>query len=178
MVYYNQGDARWRDHLYGGADPMHTYGCGPTVTAMLVSSFSPQQTPMTPADMADWAAKHGHYAPQGGSYRSLIPDALSSYGLTIESVKDRSAANAAALLDSGHILIALMGPGTFTQKGHFIIITQTTEDGTVSLSLIHILKRILHRKHRHCSIMSPRPIDAVKDLFSRYKGSGLSLIHI
>ena len=134
MVYYNQGDARWRDHLYGGADPMHTYGCGPTVTAMLVSSFSPQQTPMTPADMADWAAKHGHYAPQGGSYRSLIPDALSSYGLTIESVKDRSAANAAALLDSGHILIALMVPGTFTQKGHFIIITQTTEDGTVSIA--------------------------------------------
>lgn len=134
MIYYNQGDTRWRDYLYGGADPMHTYGCGPTTVAMLINSFSPQQAAVTPVDMADWAAANGDYAPQGGSYRSLIPNALSAYGLNVTSVKDRSVANASALLDSGHVLVALMGRGTLTQSGHFIIITQCLEDGTVSIA--------------------------------------------
>lgn len=137
MTYYNQGDIRWRDYLYGGADPMCTHGCGPTVIAMLVHSFSPHQSfeeAVTPIDMANWAYEHGHYAPQKGSYRSLIPNALSSFGLTVTSVRDRSPANVSALLNSGHVLVALMGPGSLTENGHFIIITHLAEDGTVSIA--------------------------------------------
>lgn len=134
MIYYHQGDARWRDYLYGGSDPMHTYGCGPTVAAMLINSFSPQQAAVIPVDLADWSAAHGHYAPSGGSYRSLIPDAMSSYGLNVASVKDRSAANVSSLLSSGHVLVALMGRGTFTQSGHFIIITQIADNNMVSIA--------------------------------------------
>lgn len=134
MIYYNQGDSRWRDYLYGGADPMHTYGCGPTAVAMLITSFSPQHAAVTPVDMANWAAEHGHYAPQGGSYRSLIQSSLSAFGFQVKSVKDRSVANASALLSSGHVLVALMGPGALTDGGHFIIITQLLEDGTVTIA--------------------------------------------
>lgn len=137
ISYYNQGDARWADYLYGGADPMHTYGCGPTTVAMLINSLSPQKPPateITPVEMAQWAQNNGCYAPQGGSYHSLITKALSAYGLNVESVTDRSPDNAAALLQSGHVLVALMGQGSLTQNGHFIIITQLQEDGTVSIA--------------------------------------------
>lgn len=137
MLYYNQGDSRWRDYLYGGKDPMKQYGCGPTAVAMIVNSFS--TTPegmagMTPPQMADWAAEHKLYAPQSGSYHSMIPTALSAYGLQVESVADRSKEHVAELLSSGHILVALMGKGALTDNGHFVLITGILENGNVTIA--------------------------------------------
>ncbi len=134
MVYYSQGDARWRDFLYGGADPMKKYGCGPTAVAMLVSSFSLEGGTVNPQDMAEWAAANGHFATHSGSYHSLIPQALAAYGLQVESVGDRSPENAQALLDSGHILVALMGKGSLTENGHFVLITRMQDNGYVSIA--------------------------------------------
>lgn len=132
MLYYNQGDRRWGDYLYGSSDPMKQYGCGPTAIAMLVNGFSSGSA--TPVEIADWAADSGYYAPQGGSYHSIIPDGLSHYGLSVASVKDRSYDNAARLLRTGHILVALMGKGSLTQNGHFILITRILDNGNVQIA--------------------------------------------
>lgn len=137
MLYYNQGDSRWRDYLYGGKDPMKKYGCGPTAVAMIINSFS--NTPegaagITPPQMADWAVEHGLYAPQSGSYHSIIPEALTAYGLQIESVTDRSRDHASELLSSGHMLVALMGKGALTDNGHFVLITGILENGNVTIA--------------------------------------------
>ena len=40
MLYYSQGDVRWKDYLYGGQDPISRYGCGPVCVAMVINSFS------------------------------------------------------------------------------------------------------------------------------------------
>lgn len=133
MLYYHQGDRRWGDYLYGGTDPMKKYGCGPTAVAMLVNGLSETQG-VTPVEIADWAVEHGYYAPQSGSYHSLIPGGLSHYGLTVESVTDHSYDNAAQMLRSGHILVALMGKGSLTQNGHFILITRILENGNVQIA--------------------------------------------
>ena len=132
MLYYNQGDIRWRDYLYGGADPIRSYGCGPTCVAMVINSFGSDS--VTPVEMADWSAANGGYAPQSGSYHSLIPESIAAFGLQVESVTDRSVENAASLLDSGHLLIALMGKGSLTQNGHFIVIIQLGENGNVYIA--------------------------------------------
>lgn len=134
MVYYSQGDARWRDFLYGGADPMKKYGCGPTAVAMLISSFSLSGSSVTPQDMAEWAAANGHYATHSGSYHSLIPQALAAYGLQVEGVADRSREHVEALLKSGHVLVALMGRGALTENGHFVLITRMRDNGYVSIA--------------------------------------------
>lgn len=134
MIYYSQGDARWRDFLYGGADPMKKYGCGPTAVAMLISSFSLEGSSVTPQDMAQWAAANGQYASHSGSYHSLIPEALAAYGLRVESVQDRSPENVRTLLTSGHILVALMGRGSLTENGHFVLITRMQDNGYVSIA--------------------------------------------
>lgn len=134
MVYYSQGDVRWADYLYGGADPMKKYGCGPSAIAMLISSFSPQGAEVTPIEIADWSAANGYYAAQGGSYHSLIPQSLAAYGLNVESIQDRSPAHVQELLQTGHILVALMGKGALTNNGHFILITKSLEDGYVSIA--------------------------------------------
>lgn len=132
MIYFHQGDSRWGDFLYGGQDPLNKYGCGPTAVAMVINSFS--QYPVDPTDLAQWSWENGYYALHGGSYHSLVPDSLEAYGLSVESVTNRTVEQAAELLDSGHILVALMGQGTFTEKGHFVLITKLLENGNVSIA--------------------------------------------
>lgn len=132
MLYYNQGDIRWKDYLYGGYDPMSRYGCGPSCVAMVIGSFS--STPVSPIEMADWAAENGYHALHGGSYHSLIPDSIAAFGLQVDSITDRTAENAAELLRTGHILVALMGKGSLTQNGHFIVIAQLSPNGNVYIA--------------------------------------------
>lgn len=131
MLYYSQGDARWRDYLYGGTDPLRRYGCGPVVAAMLVNALA---RPVTPVEMADWCAANGFYAPQSGSYHSIIPDTMAAFGIPVQSVEDRSFESASGLLRSGHVLVALMGKGALTNGGHFIIITEALENGNVHIA--------------------------------------------
>ncbi len=132
MIYYHQGDIRWGDYLYGGYDPMSKYGCGPTAVSMVVNSFG--STAVDPTDIAQWASDNGYYALHGGSYHSLIPDALEAYGLQVESVTDRSYEHAAELLSSGHILVALMGHGTLTKNGHFVLFTKLLDNGKIYIA--------------------------------------------
>ena len=132
MLYYNQGDSRWADYLYGGEDPMAQYGCGPTAAAMLINSFSSAR--ITPVEAADWASANGCHAPQGGSYHNLIRDSLTAYGFLVEPVRNRNPETVTELLESGHILVALMGEGTFTDNGHFILLTESLGDDKVRIA--------------------------------------------
>lgn len=132
MLYYHQGDIRWGDYLYGGYDPMSKYGCGPTAVSMIVNSFG--DTAVDPTDIAAWASENGYYALHGGSYHSLIPDAMKAYGLQAESVTDRSYEHVAELLSSGHILVALMGRGSLTENGHFVLFTKLLDNGKIYIA--------------------------------------------
>ncbi len=132
LFYYNQGDIRWKEYLYGGEDRISKYGCGPVCVAMIINSFSSQ--PVSPVEMADWSAANGYYARQGGSYHGLIPGSLSAFGLQVESVTERTPEHVSELLDSGRILVALMGKGSLTQNGHFIIIAQLCDNGNVYIA--------------------------------------------
>lgn len=132
LLYYNQGDIRWKEYLYGGSDRLAKYGCGPVCVSMLINSFTP--TSVSPIEMADWSAANGYYARQSGSYHGLIPGSLEAFGLQVESVTDRTSDNARQLLNSGHVLVALMGRGALTQNGHFIIIAQLSPNGNVYIA--------------------------------------------
>lgn len=132
MLYYHQGDRRWGDFLYGGADPMSKYGCGPTAVSMIVNSFTPY--PVTPVEIAQWSYDNHYYALHSGSYHSLIPEALSAYGLPAASVTDRSPEHVSDLLESGHILIALMGQGSLTENGHFVLFTRLLDNGNIRIA--------------------------------------------
>ena len=130
--YYSQIDPRWKDYLYGGRDPMSKYGCGPTVLAMLVSSLTPEC--VTPVDMAQWAAGHGYFSPGGGSRHSLIPDGCAAFGLKVESLSVHTEEALRMPLYYHKLIVLLMGPGHFTQKGHFIILTGINENGMITVA--------------------------------------------
>lgn len=130
--YYSQVDPLWKDYLYGGRDPMGKYGCGPTVLAMLVSNLT--DTAVTPVEMADWAAAHGYWSPGGGSTHKLISEGSAAFGLKVESLSLRSPEALKMPLYYNKLIVLLMGPGHFTQKGHFIILTGVARDGNIMVA--------------------------------------------
>lgn len=121
LTYYNQSDPRWAHSIYGGTDTISAYGCGPTVLAMLVTSFTDQNMP--PDAMAQWAAANHYWSPASGSAHSLIPEGAAAFGLRAESFQNLTPEGVKAALRKGTILVALMGAGHFTSNGHFIIIS-------------------------------------------------------
>ncbi len=130
-VYYNQHEAPWSSMPFGG-DPIGPYGCGPVAMSMVVSSMT--GTPMDPGQMAAWAAQNGYWAPQSGSYHSLIPDAAVAFGLGCTRLSDCTAGQLTRTLLSGDMVVALMGPGHFTQSGHFIVLRGVTLSGELLIA--------------------------------------------
>lgn len=132
LTYYNQSDVRWGNYLWGGKDPLVTYGCGPTVMAMVITSLTGNQ--VLPTDVANWAAANNSWCPGEGSYHRLITDGAAAYGLSAIPIKNYTVEGIKQILDSGQLVIALMRKGHFTQQGHFIIITNYTTEGTFHIA--------------------------------------------
>ncbi len=132
MTYFNQHDSRWADYLWGGQDPLTSYGCGPTALAMVVNSFTEHN--VTPVDMASWSKEHGYYSPGHGSCHNLVPEGLALFGLRVESCQMAlTPENLMGALGLDKILVLLMGPGHFTDSGHFILVTGASDDGTLTI---------------------------------------------
>lgn len=121
LTYYNQSDARWANYLYGGSDPMAAYGCGPTALAMLVNSFT--EHTCQPPDIAAWAADNHYWSAGYGTRHEFVPDCANAFGLHAASFQNYTVEGLMSELKSGHVIVALMGPGHFSDSGHFIIIT-------------------------------------------------------
>lgn len=140
MVYFCQSDEAWASQPYG-TDTIGPYGCGPTAMAMAVASMTDSDT--DPAVMADWAVKHGYWASRSGSYHSIVSGTAKAFGLEVESVQERTVESLYKELNSGKILVALMGPGHFTKLGHFIVLRGTTLSGHILVADPNSLERSL-----------------------------------
>lgn len=132
LTYYNQSDPRWADSLYGSTDRMAAFGCGPTALAMVVASYT--SNPITPPEMAVWASENGYCSSGEGSRHALIPEGLTHFGLTVKPMTDRSTEAVLNEVRKGRIVIALMNKGYFTNGGHFLLLTQCKEDGTIRIA--------------------------------------------
>lgn len=127
-VYYNQQEAPWSSMAFGN-DPIGPYGCGPVAMSMVVSSMTSQS--VDPGQMASWAAEHGYWAPQSGSRHALIPDSCVAYGLGCVRLTECTPQLLINTLLQGNLMVALMGPGHFTNSGHFIVLRGTTLSGEI-----------------------------------------------
>ena len=128
IIYFNQADDAWSDKAYG-SDTLGPYGCGPVAMAMVVSSMTEQT--VNPEEMAQWTAKQGYWARKSGSYLSIISGTAKAHGLVAESFSGRTPESVQEALLSGKVLVALMGPGHFTNRGHFILLRGVTLGGMV-----------------------------------------------
>lgn len=140
VVYFNQGDEAWAELPYG-TDQIGTHGCGPAAMAIVITSMT--NTEMDPAAMSQWAVEHGHWARRNGSYLSIVEGAAQAFGLDAYSVSERTPEALSNELYSGRILVALMGPGHFTQGGHFIVLRGATLSGEILVADPNSLERSL-----------------------------------
>lgn len=131
IVYYHQSDERWGNMKYG-SDRISTHGCGPTAMAMVISSMT--DTVIGPQEMAIWAVDNGYWARHSGSYHSIVTGTATAFGLQAESFTLRSADALRQELMEGKLFVALMGPGHFTQSGHFIILRGVTLSGDILIA--------------------------------------------
>lgn len=130
FVYYNQTDDAWGNEYYGTSDLIKDAGCGPTVTAMIVSTLT--DTKINPKEMADWSYNNGYYSSGSGSYHTLIGDSLNSFGLSYTTTNDIYDVKTA--LQEGKYVVALMGNGHFTSSGHFIILCSIDNSEKVTVA--------------------------------------------
>ena len=140
VVCYLQSDERWGNLKYG-SDRISSHGCGPTAMAMVVSSMT--DTLILPQDMAKWAVDHGYWARRSGSYHSIVIGTATAFGLQAEGYPLRDTDSLREELMSGNLFVALMGPGHFTQSGHFIILRGVTLSGDILVADPGSLERSL-----------------------------------
>lgn len=128
VVYYAQNDSRWADAPYG-SDNIGGYGCGPTSMAIVVSSLTGSN--VDPVAMSKWAYEKGYYIRGGGSLHALIPNAAKAFGLQVSGCSTSEPQRIIDALSDGKLVVAIMGPGTFTTSGHFMVLRGVTEDGKI-----------------------------------------------
>ncbi|MBQ3195330.1 MAG: C39 family peptidase [Clostridia bacterium] len=101
-------------------------GCGAASASMVIEYFT-GNTSQTPDTQFKWACDNGYYTGSGLSY-SAVKKLCSNYGVTLTWVGTKDAIING--LKAGNPIIALMGPGTFTSGGHYIVLSGIKiEDG-------------------------------------------------
>lgn len=128
VTYFCQADERWRD-LPFGTDTIGPYGCGPTALAMAVSSMTDET--VDPEQMAQRVFELGCWAKGHGSWHSIVNAVADDFGLVSEGFESRDADSLIDALVSGKLFVALMGPGHFTDGGHFILLRGVTLSGDI-----------------------------------------------
>lgn len=128
VVYYNQGDARWKNDPYG-TDNIGGYACGPTSMAIVISTLT--DSTYDPVYMANWAYQNGYWCKGSGSYHSLIPGAAQAFGLDVSGCTAAEPQRIIDALSEEKLIVVLMSKGHFTSGGHFMVLRGVTSDGKI-----------------------------------------------
>ena len=115
-----QWDERWGYAPYG-TSVVAVSGCGPTCMAMVVCGLTHDPT-VTPAVTAAYGTANHYVDEENNTYWAFMSEAGANWGLSCYSGFLSEQQLAAELL-AGHPVICSMGPGDFTQNGHFIVMT-------------------------------------------------------
>lgn len=115
-----QWDERWGYAPYG-TSVVAVSGCGPTCMAMVAAGLNHDPT-ITPAKVAAYGTENSYVDEENNTYWAFMQEAGANWGLSCYS-GFLTEQQLAAELSAGHPVICSMGPGYFTQNGHFIVMT-------------------------------------------------------
>lgn len=122
-VNYFQTDRRWKNLPYrvkGETATIGGSGCGPTSACMAIETITGKT--FTPVDACKWAFEHGYKAKNAGTYQSYFVPQFSDHGISCEMLKTLDHNRVKQAINEGYYAIALMGKGTWTQGGHYILV--------------------------------------------------------
>ncbi len=129
-----QWDKQWGYIDYAG-NQAGLSGCGPTSLAMIAYYFT-RNPEMTPAYMMEFAEANRYAYSGAGTQWTLFGQGAEKLGLSereCTSEEIRSEAMLARILNSGKLIVANMGPGVFTENGHYLVIVGY-EDGKFKIN--------------------------------------------
>ena len=121
-----QWDKRWGYEKYSG-NFFAASGCGPTTLSMVVVYLTHNRD-ASPLAVAKYSKEAGYSVDGSGSSWTLISEGCRHYGVKAKTVSlDESRMKAE--LDAGHPIVVNVGPGDFTDTGHFMVITGYDDEG-------------------------------------------------
>lgn len=121
-----QWDKRWGYEKYSG-NFFAASGCGPTTLSMVVVYLTHNRE-ASPIAVAKYSKEAGYSVDGSGSSWTLISEGCRHYGVKAKAVAlDESRMKAE--LDEGHPIVVNVGPGDFTDTGHFMVITGYDDEG-------------------------------------------------
>lgn len=131
VPYINQNDPRWANKSYGtdASQTIWENGCAIVVLAMVDSYYTHEE--VRPEDITRWAGDDYYMSHQGTSW-SIYSAFGQEFGYDVIDVGNDfySAVN---LLEEGYLVVVSVGPGTFTEGGH-VMLMRGYQDGLVYLN--------------------------------------------
>ena len=118
MPLFIQWDSRWGYYPYSSG-VIGISGCGPTSLSMVYVHLT-GDTNWNPLKMAKYSTQSGYVTVGVGTSWELMTSGARTLGLQVEKIT-KTEATMIAHLQQGNPIIASMGPGIFTDKGHFIV---------------------------------------------------------
>ena len=91
-------------------------------------------TSFTPKYVADMSVNMGYYVDEVGTDWTLMTAGASELGINSAQLTNWSEDTLKSELSAGHPIICSMGPGDFTNQGHFIVLSGLTEEGKVLIN--------------------------------------------
>lgn len=125
-----QWDERWGYADYG-TSIVAVSGCGPTCMSMVVAGLTGDNT-VTPAKVAAYGTENHFVDEENNTYWEFMRRAGQNWGVSCRE-GDLSEELVSEELQKGHPIICSVGPGDFTQNGHFIVLT-SYKDGKVTVN--------------------------------------------
>jgi uncharacterized protein YraI len=127
LTYYSQLDNRWKNQMYSSinnvSQTIGTSGCGPTSSAMVVSSIKGNITPDT---MANLYMQYGYRSANQGTYWSAFKWTADVFDIGYSECYKLD--DAVAKLKDNNYIIASCNQGLFTYGGHFIVLVGVEGD--------------------------------------------------
>lgn len=115
-----QYDTRWGYGYYGDL-VVATDGCGPTVISMVVAGLTGRND-VTPYTVSKYAEGNGFYDKGSGTSWRIMTEGVLEYGIHGKELPlDKNVM--INELEQNHPIVLCMGPGDFTDAGHFILVT-------------------------------------------------------
>lgn len=125
-----QWDKGW-GYVEYGEDIIAISGCGPTALSMVAVGLTGDDS-ITPYKVAKYAQENGYYVEGNGTAWSLMTEGCIHFGIQGNELPlDENVIF--STLEKGNPIICSMGPGDFTDKGHFIVLAGT-QDGKIQVN--------------------------------------------
>lgn len=130
--YYYSSDVKTPQYKRSSGDwaTIASHGCGPTSLSIVLSSILNRS--IDPIETTQEVCKNNGCT-TSGTVHTVLSNVARNYGVTVTETNDNQSV-IDALSSNNSLVIVLMGPGTFTSGGHYIVLTGANSQGQVSVA--------------------------------------------